>query len=54
MGLEETNNLFRDRADKSNSAEEQLNSFQQARRCLNQKRLVVITGVQGSGKTFIF
>lgn len=52
MGLEETNDLFRDRADKSNRAEEQLNSFQQAR-CLNQKRMVVITGVRGSGKTFL-
>lgn len=34
-------------------AEKQLYSFQQAMRCLDQKRMVVITGVQGSGKTFL-
>lgn len=52
IGLKESKKLLKDKADKLNKTEEQSNSFKQARRFLDQKKMVVITGVQGSGKTF--
>lgn len=52
MGLEESKDLLKDRAFTSNKAEEQSNSFNEARKYLDQKKMVVNTGVQGSGETF--
>lgn len=52
IGLEETKDLIRDRANASNKEEKQPESLKQARKNLDQKNMVVITGVQGSGKTF--
>lgn len=50
MRLEENKGLLKDT---SNKEKEQSKSFTQARKHLDQKGMVVITGVQGSGKTFL-
>lgn len=53
MGLEEFGDLLKESDDTSNKAEEQSESFKQARKHLDQKKMVAITGAQGSGKTFL-
>lgn len=53
MGLEEIRDLLKEKDDTSNKAKEQSESFKEARKYLDQKKMVVITGVQGSGKTFL-
>lgn len=51
--LEENKDLLMNKADNSEKAEEQSDSLEEARIYLDQKRMVAITGVQGSGKTFL-
>lgn len=53
MGLEENKDLLKDKAGAVNMAEEQSKSSKQARKYLDKKNMVAITGVQGSGKSFL-